>query len=188
MKIIENIVELSDYEKNIIDKEILGNSFSWYSQDQQTVHDPSYHYPGTMSVCNSHFLTHVLMRRSDNATQTGEIIDYGTYKFFHQIFRRWCESNNVQVNSIYRACVNFTVSAPADHAIPHYDHDWPHSNWIMYLNTVPGTDTIFFDDDFNLVHEVPCVKNTAVSFERQLHAHRYTQENYRRIVVVFTYV
>jgi len=180
-------VNLTEYEENTIDKEILSNNFTWYSQDVQTAKENDV-YPSHMSVCNSPFFTHILMRRSGDAQKTGEIIDYPTYKFFHQIFRRWCEENNIKVNLIYRACLNLTMTAPAEHAVPHYDHSWPHKNWIMYLNTVPGTDTIFFDKDYQIVNEVPCVKNTAVTFDNQLHAHRYSKEVYRRFVIVFTYI
>ena len=178
-------VNLTPYEQSTIDDIIVSNNFPWYSQEKQTANEDS--WPKTLSVCNSHFLNHGLMHRSNDKNKSGEIIDYSVYKFFHNIFRNWCTENNVTVNVVYRACLNFTVSAPAEHSVPHYDHDWPHNNWIMYLNTVPGTDTIFFDEKYNIVDESPCVKNNAIAFNNQLHAHRYSKENYRRFVAVFTY-
>jgi hypothetical protein len=179
-------VNLTTYEQSTIDNVIGSNNFPWFSQDKQT--DITDKWPKGMNVCNSHFLNHGLMSRSEDKNKSGTVVDYTVYKFFHNIFKNWCIENNVTVNLIYRACLNFTFSAPAEHSVPHYDHDWPHYNWIMYLNTVPGTDTVFFDHEYNLVQEVPCIKNNAIMFERQLHAHRYSKENYRRLVLVFTFI
>jgi len=182
--IIRAPVHLTRMEQEHIDGYVLTPMLPWYSNDKQTT---SSNCPHWLSVSNSHFLSHVLLARAQGPEDQGEIMDYELYKFFLNIFRRWCGENNVSFTYIYRACLNFTVSARGEFTMPHVDHPWPHNNWVMYLNTVPGTDTVFFDDAYQLADSSACVANTAVAFPGQLHAVRNTPGEYRRFCCVLTY-
>jgi hypothetical protein len=182
--IIQAPVTLTSQETEQIEKHVLGDYFPWYRAPHQTDNPLDDKVRGV--VVNSPFFCHTLMARSVGAHIPGRI-NSEYYPFFLAIFERWLKEHSISCTTIYRACLNLTYpSTGADYSVPHVDHDWPHNNWIMYLNSTDAP-TYLFDDVFNVVDRVPSQQYQAVTFSERRHAQGYCT-NGQRIVVVFTYI
>jgi hypothetical protein len=119
----------------------------------------------------------------------GTRVTSSEFHFFHRKFQEWHEENNIKYDKIFRSCINLNVHHTAEYSVPHLDHPWEHRNWIWYLETVENAQTLLFDDKVNIIKEIDCVKNTAISFDGSIrHAHRYPPIGRARRVVVFTYI
>lgn len=182
--LLKTPVEVTALERDHIENHVKSAWFPWYRAPEQTQSpiDPRV----ADRVANAPFFCHILMRRSEEEGKPGEIASTN-YEFFETIFRRWCRTNNINVNVIYRACLNLVTYAPADFSVPHVDHNWPHNNWIMYLNDLDCVSTILFDDDMNPVEAVDPKAYTCLAFSQQQHAHQYPRGMDHRFVLVFTW-
>jgi len=135
---------------------------------------------------NAPYFEHTLMHRTNDPLRDGAV-NSPTYGLFHKLFLRWCEENSVNVQHIYRASLNLVEHHPGKCSTPHTDHDYPHWNWLMYLNSCDNAETVLFDEEFNITHEQPAVEYTAFTFPGCIHAHRLPAPLTRRLVAVFTY-
>ena len=197
--IIHNQVVVHPTEQQFIDKFIFGPSFPWYWQNNQTFNDPilySKHIPSNLRVHIEHnngpFLSHQLLCRTEDASK-GHLDRPATdfsphYEFFIEIFHRWMSAQKITYSKIFRANLNLTWYNGIKHTEPHVDHEWPHCNFIMYLNTCNAGQTILWPNDFCTTYMIPCVQNTAVAFTQQWHAQRYPAPGTKRIVFVVTYI
>ena len=179
-------VTLTDSQKSIIYYEIFGKEFAWYRQRESTINisvDPR--LQGT--AVNTPFFAHTLMERHENSGVGDGNISSKLYPMFHAIFNTWMTEQNIPYTYVFRACINLTYSQSANYSVPHVDHEWPHSNWIMYLNTLDDACTVLFNEDYSVECEIPCKMFTAVSFPEKLHAQKFPKGTDQRIVVVFTY-
>ena len=69
-------------------------------------------------------------------------------------------------------------------ALPHIDTDYPHKVVLYYVNTTNGN-TIFYDDDLNITHEVEPVGGRFVVFDgNTLHGNVLPENNHR---IVFNF-
>lgn len=168
------VLLLTEQEQDRITNYYLGMDFPWYRYTHQT-HTSETQWP------NPPFFAHTLRSASQQENLEGKI-NSPHYEFWETIFLR-----NVAVTPrlIYRAAVNCVGFSPALHSQPHYDHSWPHKHWICYLTN--GGPTYFLDHEHTVTDHVNCEKNTHVTFNGQLHAQGFPQENQQRIVVVFTF-
>jgi len=185
MTIIQAPCLLTVHEQDFINQEVFGLRFPWFRVPYSTTEAVD---PRVKGRCyNVPFFSHILMERSGNPDFNGTIISTA-FDPFQQIFDRWTREQNIEYSRIYRASVNWTTGNNiADHSVPHYDHTFNHKNWIMYLNTVEGAPTVMFDNEYNHVDSIPCIANTAATFENQLHAVGFHTSVEHRMVVVFTY-
>lgn len=186
-------------EQQFIDKFIFGQSFPWYWQNNQTFDDPTLynkHMLDGLTSClihtNGPFLSHQLLNRSNDPNTShldrpaGDFSPH--YEFFIEIFHRWMATKKISYSNIFRANLNLTWYNGINHTEPHVDHEWPHCNFIMYLNTCAAGQTILWPDDFSASYIIPCIQNTAVAFSQQWHAQRYPVPGTKRIVFVVTYI
>lgn len=190
---IQADVSLTLEEQNFIDNHVLGNEFPWFRVPYQT--EIKLNSIPNKKVINSPFFANILVQRSEKdqwdsnvvPTEPG-IINSSYYDFFYRIFDKWMREQSLDYTMIFRGCVNCVQSKDYEvYANPHVDHFYPHNVWIMYLNSTDGP-TVLFDDDFNIVKEIPCEKNTAVSFSSQLHAYKFPIKEDQRFIVLFTYI
>jgi len=115
-----------------------------------------------------------------------EVCSQLTDKFYPLLEEIFYE-NRLSVGSILRFSANCQHPIPEDdrHSIPHYDHQFPHKNLLIYL-TDAGGDTLLFDDDRNIEHVHSPKEDDIIMFEG-LHAYR-APKNKRRIVLVTTFI
>lgn len=176
-------VGLGAYYKEFIKTQILSTDFPWFRAPYQTENpiDPRVE----SKVVNAPFFSHVLMRRSETQGLEGPT-NSQYFHHFRKIFLEWCEHNDIKVNTIYRACVNLTLHTDGEFTVPHKDHDFPHYNWIMYLND-SSAHTLLFDENLEIVERIKPEENTCVLFDGCTHAHELPSGLDQRVVVVFTF-
>jgi len=107
---------------------------------------------------------------------------------FEGIFEDFCCKNNVKWDRILRSAVNFSTHQPKDgQYFIHRDHEFPHKNFLMYLNEWTGGETEFFDDDLKLIKTIHPEKYKAIISDSELHTQGYCDPHQRRIVLVVTF-
>lgn len=183
---IYNKVKLEENEINFIENFLFTDSFPWFYQKCQTDFDPPTKIK--KNVGSSTFFSHALMLRNKDVPGESGIINSEYYNIFYRIFLRWLTENNVSSpKKIFRAGLNLTFYNDNKHSVPHYDHEWPHWNWIMYLNTTSAP-TLLFDQDYKIIADFACKQYYACTFEKTLHAHKFPAIEESRCVCVFTYI
>jgi hypothetical protein len=193
--IIKSPVNLSPREKEFIETTVMGQMFPWYYIGQQTMNKSLDYLPEQLRPYHKHinppFLSHILLMRTEE-----ELVDHlsrpinqysESYEFFIEIFHRFMVENGLKYKKIFRANLNLTWYHGLEHTEPHRDHDWPHYNFIMYLNTCENGETIIWPDDFSTSYAIPCEQYTAITFREMWHAHRFPPIGARRVVFVVTY-
>ena len=181
-------------EQEFIKNYVLGPNFQWYWQDRQTINDEETvktSLPEGLRAYtdfyNGPFLSHVLLRRQEE--EDNPIKDFSThFEFFIEIFHRFTKEHSIKYKKLYRANLNLTWYNGTQHTAPHLDHNWPHRNFIMYLTTCEQGQTIVWPDDFSTSYMIPCIENTAVTFDAHWHAHRYPVLTQKRLAFIVTYI
>ena len=134
--------------------------------------------------------SHVLRHRPENNMKEDE---WGTpnsvyMEKFEGIFKYFCKENNIKWDRILRSAVNFTTHQPKDsECFIHRDHEFPHRNFLMYLNEWTSGETQFFDDERRLIKIVHPQKYKAVVSDSELHTQGYCDPHQRRVVLVVTF-
>lgn len=194
--IIQAPVTLTPEEQDFIETKVMSDMFPWYRTDYQlfdsvvaeaqgqppiqTPIDP----PGL--VLDLPLMTHMLLKTPPEETEESRV-NSPNWPFFLTIFDRWMKEQGLEYKRIYRGALNTVFPSHADYGLPHVDHHWPHSNWIMYLNTIPDAPTVLMDDTYSIHTEIACEKYTAASFSQQLHTHRYSRGTHARMIVIITW-
>ena len=128
--LIEGKISKTDME--IIKEKIIDNKhFPWYWLDEPVTTK----YPG---------MHHVVMPRYNYAANEGCIINSPCYGFFNKIFLDFCKEKKIKVKRILRVQLNLTWRFRAKYSKPHTDHDFKHSNCILYLNHFSKGSTYLF--------------------------------------------
>jgi hypothetical protein len=198
-KITRAPVTIYQNEHDHIEKFVMGPTFPWYWQNQQTFNTEEFYNENLpewllphLTHYNAPFLSHTLLRRSDDENVNHlerHASDFSPhYEFFMEIFHRFTVEQGIPYRKIFRANLNLNWYNGDYHTEPHYDHAWPHHNFIMYLTSCEHGQTILWPPDFLTSYLVPCEQYTAVAFRQQWHAHRYPAQGDKRIVFVVTYI
>ena len=196
-------VTLSLRQQEFIRTQVLGNYFPWFRTVNHTdrqAHDSQLtglfplidpQIPGTIDsitgvIADMPIWTHQLITRSQNPASSGQVVSQH-YEFFADIFYSWASEHHIPVDQVYRASLNCSHPSEYDYSMPHLDHQWPHNNWIMYLNTVPDAPTVLFDPSLAPYAEIACEEFMAVSFPAQYHTNKHSHSMLQRFVCVFTF-
>jgi len=180
-------------EHTFIETVVSGSRFPWFWQGQQTFNDAKENaaLPKDMKYFNGPYLSHILLHRTEveEISHLTRIAKDSSehYEFFIEIFHRWMVEQGLKYTKIFRANLNLTWHNGNLHTEPHLDHAWPHNNFVMYLDTCEGAETLLWDDKFEQMFAIPCVSYTAVTFKSCWHAHRYPAIGKRRLILVITY-
>lgn len=140
------------------------------------------------SVGNYSCFTHTLMRRHRLGIPTRGEINSAHYEAAEMLFLNFCDQQNIKVNNIIRAAINFNTYEGEGWLPPHVDHDFPHQVFIGYLNEFSNGSTYLFDDDENVIHEFVPKLNDAIVFDGQTkHSASSPKPSEVRIVLVITF-
>jgi len=169
-----------DFEKIVLD-----NNFPWFYQQVST----SDQYP---------FLSHTLIPRynlSDNIVVNSEF-----WYDISEVFYDTIEQYNIKLDKICRASLNLTNhSSKFVHNDPHIDHDFPHKNFLFYINNFDNGYTYIFDkkyDGVNMILDknlkvketIKPKKGDIVIFDGlNYHAQGFCNENQWRCVLIVTF-
>jgi len=138
-------------------------------------------FVGKNDFDNFHFLSHPFLTRPESGpkypTVTSVYVDLA-----YQVFVEICEQNNINVECVYRMGANMVFPSVNSDLVsnPHVDHQFPHSNMIIYL-TSSGGSTIVGE------HKYAPVEDGVFVFEGESHYHELPKVN-PRIVFVATFL
>jgi len=172
--IIEDNNFLTDYHKDQIENGILSGTFPFYWSEHQVTGD---YLPA---------LLHAVMGR----TTKGHVIESDkinspNFNFCKNVLDTFCNKNNIKYKCIYRASINLTFHIPREHGKIHEDHDFPHKQFLLYLNDSDG-DTLLFNDKRKVYKRIKFEQYKGVVFDRCLHTQEYPTKS-RRVVLVITF-
>jgi hypothetical protein len=170
MQYIENKLTLLDDQQGFIDF-VCGSEFPWFYQE------------GTSAGYQVY--AHGLMKRDPEHKPTTGIVNSTSYPWAKFIFDKFCQDNNIKVNTIFRAALNSTCSSDGTSDI-HKDHEFDHKVFLLYLTDASGTTNIY-DDDKNLLKQIKPEKYKAVVFDGINHNNNPCAIGERRVVMLFTF-
>lgn len=167
-------------QQNFIDF-LLSNHFPWFWNDSIMILDN-----GNKSKYTS--LTHCFRKRLDDdrpdwGTPNSEYLQIAESIFWHA-----CMQNNIVPRVIHRSSANLTLPNKDEHTDIHTDHEFPHKNFVFYLNDFTDAPTyVFSDDGKTIVNQSTPEKNKFVVFPGLPHATGFCKENERRVILVVTF-
>lgn len=165
---------LKKEEKKYIEDTILGDKFNWFWSPHQTEGD------------NKPYLYHMLLLRPEESKKT-ESVPWSThYPFFRNILDRFCKAHHIPLSKIYRGCVNLTFPIGIKRCKKHVDHDFPHSQIIIYLSDADGPTNIY-DDSGKLELSVSPKKYRILFFTSRVHSATLPVKSKRRVIALFTF-
>lgn len=178
-------VVLSDKDRVFFEQQFLGRNFPWYCMPTETI-GPKIETPCPTNWTRAPVFNHTIVDRTNPKLKRGRIVSRHYWETILPIFNSWIKEQGLSAPYIYRCGINCSLYHPFDHSEPHRDHVFPHKNWIWYLDTVDAP-TVLFDEELNITHRIPCVKDTAAVFDGQMHAQSYPPACTMRRVVVVTF-
>lgn len=167
--ISENYKRLSQIANN--------SDIAWYYNYASTGEILNEKYPQNVNIP---FYSHIILQRPVSFTpysipKSPDLIDLSV-----QTINEILYENGIYVDHFIRICLNTVLPhSPKLLTIPHKDHDFPHTNFLVYLSDSDG-DTIVEGE--RSVYE----KDKAIIFEGE-HFHE-TPSKERRIVLVATFI
>jgi len=152
---------------------LLGQDFPWYFEPKN-------------SIIKTDFFFHSFMNRSEENIRKEGKINSSLYEDAKNIFLEVCKQGNLEVKTIFRACVNSTYYFPENHTGIHKDHNFSHKNFILHL-TETNAPTYIYDDLNDVIAISNPKKYRAVTFDGLKHSQGSPVGGERRVVLVFTY-
>ena len=175
---LEKKINVDNKTNKLIDL-VLGTTFPWFYINQ--LHDRT----------NYKYFGHILLARSPelkNNIQKEGIVNSNYYERFETIFMDFCNENNIKVNNILRMALNNTWHCEGIHSEIHTDHNFPHFNFLWYINDFTKGSTYVYEEDYKtLKKEIKAEKDKAVVFGGEPHASGFCGPNEHRIVLVTTF-
>jgi len=169
---------LTTNELSFIDNVVLQNHFPWFYQAQSIPTEKKY------SNLTYPFFSHNLMLRAETKNKEPGIINSEHFNFFYNIFKRNCPS----FKFLLRMSLNLTFYHDTEYGDIHVDHNFDHSNMIIYLNKFTNGPTYLFDDNFNKTHTIESKYNSGCTFPGNLHAQGFCNIGETRLILITTYV
>ena len=173
MYYVESENFLSKRNLDFIENTILSNNFP-YKYRTQCV-------PGDGNT----FLVHNALERPEKRKSKAIMSDH--FEEIGQILQSFCRNNNIQLNEILRAAINFTYNNGSQKSPAHVDHDYPHKQLIVYLNDCDKkAHTVILDEKGKILKRIQPKKYKGVCFESLPHYAVFPKKGHR-IIGVFTF-
>lgn len=154
---------------------IIGYNFPWYHEISTRTNGVS-------------FLSHVILERpSENfpvsVRRTDDVFFSNVVKLLKDIF----ELNSIPLNAFLRINLNYTFYYGGGAGCsPHYDHDFAHKNFLIYLTDAHGP-TVVINKENNQEEHFHPKEDSIILFDGE-HYHYQPDPGERRIVLVATYI
>ena len=164
--------------KNIV----LGQDIPWFFIQNAITLGGKYDN-GQNDVNNFPFFSHVFLDRPGDSKAFANPVS-SLLPLAEQVFIEICEERNIEWQVLYRVNANMTFPSVTGNTNPtplHRDHDFPHTNMIVYLTDCNGGPTLVYgqDDYYG--------KEDDVYIFEGLHQHKLPTSD-RRVVLVYTFL
>jgi hypothetical protein len=169
---LQKNLKLNDEELSFVDF-VMSSNFPWFYNTNTSFSD------------RFHYFAHTVLHRNKNELEEG--IKNSAYSdICLNLFYRFCDENNISVNTIFRATLNLSLYDPAEINDKHIDHTFPHNVFLLYLNDFDNGSTVVYDNE-KIIHEFKPKKFDGIVFPGQPHANRHCDIAQRRIVLVVSF-
>lgn len=137
---------------------------------------------GYMNFC------HTLMNRQPDFSEGPGIINSDLFTHAKHIFDLYCEQNNIEYTTIYRAAINCVFHSKKLPEI-HRDHGFKHNVFLFYLTEFSEGETLIYDEERkNVIHTIKPELFKAVVFSGEPHTILPPGIDERRMVLVVTFI
>jgi hypothetical protein len=148
-------------------------------------HFPLYYQNSTSSKYKNY--SHVLMYRHEHGWPVEGHINSKYYDSIKDFFLQICDENDIKVETILRAAVNNVPHHPGGCGDIHFDHDFPHFNFVYHI-TDTDSPTNLYDENNTLIHQSVPKKNHVTIFSKMPHSITWPKPFEQRITLVFTFL
>ena len=166
-------------DKNFLDKEqidyinnfILGSRFPWYLKNYSVKDD------------NNKFFVHTVIPRPEERDET-PTYNSPYYKEILGLLKSFVTKHNIEVKEVLRCCVNLTINTLKNQCDIHDDHDYPHKQFLMYLNDCVDKEanTIIYGKEKKYI--ISPEKFKAICFDSCPHYMIYPKKDIRVVLVI----
>ena len=171
MILIQDKVNLTQNQISFLD-EVLGLGFPWFFQE---------------AYKNSKQFGHCVMMRDEQNRPIPGRINSPVIDVCSEILLTFCKEHDIQVNNILRVGINCTLYDVNNNFGIHVDHNFPHYNFILYINEFTNGDTVIYYDNEQEIYRIKPEKYKAVIFPGFKHAQESCSPGERRVVLVLTF-
>lgn len=169
---IEDKNFLNNDQIKFIDNIILGSGFPYYLYDNSVDND------------KNKFLCHIILIRPEEKNGSEPFYNSNFYEPVLDIFKSFVLKNNIEVKEVLRCAINLTFNTMEEKCSTHDDHDYPHKQFLMYLNDCfdKNAKTVILknNEKFEIVPE----KFKAICFDSSPHYMIYPKKDIRVVLVV----
>ena len=158
---------------------ILSTNFPWYYWPISTDEHENY--------INISYYGHIFLCRPEPSVDLlfPKVTSSENIFIINNFLASVARENNFKINCLYR--INANACHPIDTeklTVPHYDHEFPHKNLLIYLNDAGGETVVFNDDKTFTTHHPQ--EDDIIIFDG-LHCFKPPKKK-RRLVLVATFI
>ena len=157
---------------DFIDNFILGDSFPYYLNLNSVIND------------KNKYLNHTVVRSPELRDYSEPFYNSPYHEPILNIFKSFIIKNNIEVKEILRCSINLTFNTMKDKCATHNDHEYPHKQFLMYLNDCfdQNAKTVILknNEKFEIIPE----KFKAICFDSTPHYMIYPKKDIRVVLVV----
>lgn len=135
---------------------------------------------------NAEFFSHCVIKRPNSECLYPSVLSESA-EFVNRVLREIFNYNDIDVSCIFRINFNCMYYTSDKRTIPHLDHDFPHKNLLIYLNSFDSGETVIFgEDEKEYLHKPK--EDDIITFGGNMHCCQHPSPGQRRIVLVTTYI
>lgn len=157
---------------------IHGETFSWFYLSQMTK-------AKSTEYGNYGFYSHTFLERPwNNMQKLFPEVRCGLMEHVQQVIVEIAAANGMQINCLLR--VNANCVEPVQEprlTTPHYDHDFPHQNLLIYLDSAGGETVVFGESQKLSEAQVHTPSEDDVILFSGLHCYRPSSTSRRKVLV-----
>ena len=157
---------------DFIDTFILGDNFPYYLNLNSVTND------------GNKYLCHSVVKRPEEREDSEPFYNSNYHEPILNIFRNFVVKNNIEVQEVLRCSVNLTFNTMEDQCPVHNDHEYPHKQFLMYLNDCFDKDAKTIILKNNEKYEIVPEKFKGICFDSSPHYMIYPKKDIRVVLVV----
>jgi len=171
---VENMCKLNEQQLKFIEL-VESSNFPWFYQKSTSDKYKAY--------------SHTLMNRDVNSMPIPGMINSHHFDICKSIFDDFCAENNIVYSHVLRGAINASSHFSDAHGDIHTDHNFPHKNFIVYLNEFDRGGTYFYEDNgINLIKVSQPKKFKGIVWDGGKHAAGWCAVNQIKIVLIMTFI
>lgn len=167
----------------LLKETVLSNNLPWFYCDKSILDAKEL---DDLKYENAEFFHHCVLERPNSTCLYPSVISE-TAGFVNNVLSEIFTYNKIDVSCIFRINFNCMYYTSNKRTIPHLDHNFPHKNLLVYLNSFDNGETVIFgEDEKEYLHKPK--EDDIIAFGGNIHCCQHPSPGQRRIVLVTTYI